>query len=365
MGVRGTWIVERMKRTPGRREGAKPSPVASSRSSGARQAPGAGGLAGEAAGAGEAAADIGMGKFSGGWRGIFRGNWRNGQEVRRGGHCGGGGFGLESGASTGGNEAAGEALKIMKHENKIALVTGSSRGLGRAIALHLARSGADVIITYRSKREEADAVAAEIVGLGRRAAVLALNVAEVKTFAGFAEQLKGTLEANWGRGTLDFLVNNAGIDLAKPFGQFSEEDFDALMNVHLKGVFFLTQTLVPLIAEGGRIVNTSTGLARFTIPGYSAYAAMKGAVEVLTRYLAKELGARKISVNAVAPGIIETDFTREALERPGADKFFAQNIALGRVGQPDDIGAVVNFLCSDDGRWVNGQRVEASGGMLL
>lgn len=253
----------------------------------------------------------------------------------------------------------------MNHQNKVALVTGSSRGLGRNIAMQLARSGADVVVTYRSGRAEADAVVAEISALGRKAVALRLDVADTKTFADFAADLKTALVATWGRERFDFLVNNAGIDLAKPFGEFTEEDFDALLNVHFKGVFFLTQRLLPLIADGGRIVNTSTGLARFSVPGYSAYASMKGAIEVLTRNLAKELGARGISANTVAPGIIETDFTRRALSHPGAREFMAKNIALGRVGVPDDIGGVVDFLCSEAGRWVNAQRIEASGGMLI
>lgn len=253
----------------------------------------------------------------------------------------------------------------MKHENKIALVTGSSRGLGRAIALQLARSGADIVVTYRTGRAEAEAVVAEIQTLGRRAVALPLDVARASSFEAFAATLKTALATTWSRDRFDFLVNNAGIDIAKPFAETTEADFDALMNVHFKGVFFLTQRLLPLIADGGRIVNTSTGLARFSIPGYAAYASMKGAIEVLTRYLAKELGARRIAVNAVAPGIIETDFTREALSHPGAREFMAKNIALGRVGQPDDIGGVVDFLCSEGGRWVNAQRVEASGGMFL
>lgn len=253
----------------------------------------------------------------------------------------------------------------MKHENKIALVTGSSRGLGRNIALQLARSGADVVVTYRTGRDEGEAVAAEIRALGRKAVALQIDTARADTFADFAAALKTTLETTWGRMTFDFLVNNAGIDRRAPFAQTTEAAFDELMAVHFKGVFFLTQTLLPLIADGGRIVNLSTGLARFSVPGYAAYASMKGAVEVLSRYLAKELGARKISVNVVAPGIIETDFTREALSHPGAREFMEKNIALGRVGVPEDIGGVVDFLCSEAGRWVNAQRVEASGGMFL
>lgn len=253
----------------------------------------------------------------------------------------------------------------MKHENKIALVTGSSRGLGRNIALQLARSGADVIVTYRKGKDEGEAVVAEIQALGRRAVALQIDTGKVNTFAEFAETLKGTLKSTWQRSTFDFLVNNAGFDSSAKFADTTEAAFDSLMNVHFKGVFFLTQTLLPLIADGGRIVNTSTGLARFSVPGYAAYASMKGAIEVLTRYLAKELGGRGITANAVAPGIIETDFTKSALGHEGMREFFAKNIALGRVGVPDDIGGVVNFLCSEEGRWVTAQRLEASGGMFL
>jgi NAD(P)-dependent dehydrogenase (short-subunit alcohol dehydrogenase family) len=201
--------------------------------------------------------------------------------------------------------------------------------------------------------------------LGRKAVALQLDTSKVRSFDAFAETLQGALKSNWQRPGFDFLINNAGFDSAAPFSETTEQAFDGLMNVHFRGVFFLTQRMLPLIADGGRIVNTSTGLARFSIPGYAAYASMKGAIEVLTRYLAKELGARKISANVVAPGIIETDFTREALSHPGAREFMTSTIALGRVGVPDDIGGVVSFLCSEEGRWVNAQRVEASGGMFL
>jgi NAD(P)-dependent dehydrogenase (short-subunit alcohol dehydrogenase family) len=248
---------------------------------------------------------------------------------------------------------------------KIALVTGGSRGLGRTIALELARGGHDVVLTYRNQEAEGKAVVAEIEKRGRRAVLLQLDVASVGTFDAFRDAVAGALQANWGRITFDFLVNNAGIDRMSPFAETTEEAFDSLMNVHLKGVYFLTQRLLPLIADGGRIVNTSSGLARFAIPGYSAYGAMKGAVEVLTRYLAKELGPRRIAVNVVAPGVMETDFTRSALEHPGAKDFLASQTALGRVGVPDDIGGVVAFLCSEAGRWVNAQRLEVSGGMFL
>lgn len=253
----------------------------------------------------------------------------------------------------------------MRHENKIALVTGGSRGLGRAIALRLARSGADLVVTYRTGQSEAEVVVAEIRALGRRAVALPLDMAGVATFHSFTAALKTTLETHWGRTTFDFLVNNAGINRTAPVAETTESAFDELMNVHFKGVFFLTQALLPLLADGGRIVNTSTGLARFSVPGYAAYASMKGAVEVFTRYLAKELGPRRISANTVAPGIIETDFTHETLSRPGARELMTKNIALGRVGVPEDIGGVVDFLCSEDGRWVNAQRLEASGGMFL
>jgi NAD(P)-dependent dehydrogenase (short-subunit alcohol dehydrogenase family) len=248
---------------------------------------------------------------------------------------------------------------------RIALVTGGSRGLGRNISLHLASDGYDIVLTYRSQKEEGEAVVAEIEKSGRRAAALQLDVAKFGEFRAFRDAFAQTLQSRWQRTTFNALINNAGIDRRAPFAETTEDAFDSLMNVHFKGVYFLTQTLLPLIAEGGRIVNTSSGLARFAIPGYSAYGAMKGAIEVLTRYLAKELGPRKIGVNVIAPGVIETDFTREALSHPGAPDFFAANIALGRVGVPDDIGGVVAFLCSDAGRWVNGQRIEASGGMLL
>lgn len=253
----------------------------------------------------------------------------------------------------------------MTHENKIALVTGGSRGLGRNIAWALAKAGADVVLTYRSGQTEAEAVVREIQSLGRRAAALQLDTGISNRFEDFSVRLKQTLADQWQRGSFDFLVNNAGINRPAPFAQTTEADFDELMNVHFKGVFFLTQKLLPLLADGGRIVNLSTGLARFSTPGYAAYASMKGAIEVLSRYLAKELGPRRISVNVVAPGIIETDFTEATLSQPGTRDFINANIALGRVGVPDDIGGVVNFLCSEAGRWVNAQRVEASGGMFL
>jgi len=251
-------------------------------------------------------------------------------------------------------------------DGKIALITGGSRGLGRSMALHLARQGTDVILTYRSNRTEADAVVAEIAKLGGRAASLQLDTAIVAGFDEFIARLRETLTKTWGRDRFDFLVNNAGVGVHASFAETSEVQFDELMNVHLKGVFFLTQKLLPLIADGGRIVNVSSGLARFSLPGYAAYASMKGAIEVLTKYLAKELGARKITVNVLAPGAIETDFGGgQVRDNSEVNRFVAANTALGRAGLPDDIGGAIAILLSPDGGWITGQRIEASGGMFL
>ncbi len=249
---------------------------------------------------------------------------------------------------------------------KIAVVTGGSRGLGRNTALHLARRGVDVILTYRSQRTEAEQVVAEIAALGGSAVALQLDVAESGTFDSFVETLKGVLSEHWQRKTFDSLVNNAGIGIHAAFADTTEEQFDELVRIQLKGPFFLTQKLLPLIADNGRIVNVSSGLTRFSLPGYAAYAAMKGAMEVLTRYQAKELGARGIAVNIVAPGAIETDFGGGTVrDNAQVNAFIASQTALGRVGLPDDIGGMVASLLSDDNRWVNGQRIEASGGMFL
>lgn len=250
--------------------------------------------------------------------------------------------------------------------SKIAIVTGGSRGLGRNAALKLAARGVDVILTYRSQRDEAEAVVAEIEGLGAKAVALQLDVAASHSFAGFAEQVKTALQSRWLRKDFDHLVNNAGIGIQASFGDTTEAQFDQLFNIHLKGVFFLTQALLPLMADGGRILNISSGLTRFALPGYAAYAAMKGAVEVLTKYLAKELGPRGISANVLAPGAIETDFGGGAVrDRGELNAFIAGQTALGRAGLPDDIGKVVASLLSDDNAWVNAQRIEASGGMFL
>lgn len=248
----------------------------------------------------------------------------------------------------------------------IALVTGSSRGLGKSMALHLAERGVDLVLTYRSKAEEAEEVAAEITKLGRKVAVLKLDVANSKSFPAFTDALRAELSRTFGRGRFDFLVNNAGIGIHAPFVETTEAQFDELVNIHLKGTFFLTQALLPLVTDGGRIVNVSTGLARFTFPGYAAYAAMKGGIEVLTRYLAKELGARKITVNVLAPGAIETDFGGGVVrDDKNLNAMIAGQTALGRVGLPDDIGAAVSMLLAPESGWINGQRIEASGGMFL
>ena len=254
----------------------------------------------------------------------------------------------------------------MSQHNRIALITGGSRGLGKSMALHLADHGTDVIITYVGKEAEAKAVVAAIEGKGRKAAALKLDVGSSKTFAAFADALRSELSRTFGRDKLDILVNNAGTGLHKPFSETTEEEFDSLMNIHLKGVFFLTQKLLPILNDGGRILNVSSGLARFSVPGASAYAAMKGGVEVLTRYLAKELGPRKITVNTIAPGAIETDFNGGGVrDNEQMNKFVAGVTALGRAGLPDDIGGAVAMLLAPESHWMTGQRVEFSGGMFL
>jgi len=248
----------------------------------------------------------------------------------------------------------------------IALITGGSRGLGRNTALHLARRGVDVIITYHSRVDEAESAVQEIEALGRRAVALQLDTGAAGTFAGFADRLSQALRETWNTDRFQFLVNNAGIGINRPFAEVTEAEFDQLANIHLKGIFFLTQKLLPLIADGGRIVNLSSGLTRFSLPGYSAYAMMKGGIEVLTRYLAKELGARGIAVNTVAPGAIETDFGGgEVRDNPDRNKGVAQMTALGRAGLPDDIGPMIASLLSEDNRWINAQRIEVSGGVFV
>jgi NAD(P)-dependent dehydrogenase (short-subunit alcohol dehydrogenase family) len=246
---------------------------------------------------------------------------------------------------------------------KITLVTGASRGLGRNTALSIARRGGDVVLTYQSRGEDAQAAIAEVQALGRKAVALQLDTGDVAAFASFADRLRTALRETWSRETIDHLVNNAGHGDYALIGQTTEAQFDGLVNVHFKGVYFLTQALLPLIADGGRIVNLSSGLTRVSYPGYAAYAAVKGAVEVLSVYMAKELGARDIAVNTVAPGAIETDFGGGAVrDNPEINKAFAGMTALGRVGLPDDIGPMIASLLSEDNRWVNAQRIEVSGG---
>ncbi|MGD1892542.1 MAG: SDR family NAD(P)-dependent oxidoreductase [Cyclobacteriaceae bacterium] len=255
---------------------------------------------------------------------------------------------------------------MTKLANKIALVTGGSRGLGKDQALRLAEYGSDVIITYRSNEDAAQEVVNAIEQQGRKAVALQLDVANIKAFDAFFAQVKEQLNEHWNRNNFDFLVNNAGVNAHGMIGQVNEETFDTLNNTHFKGAYFLTQKALLLLADGGRIINISTGLARFSFPGYSAYAAMKGAMETFTRYLAKELGSRKITANVVAPGAIATDFNRGDFEAmPQMKEIIASQTALGRVGEAEDIGGVVAFLCTEDARWVNAQRIEASGGMFL
>ena len=247
----------------------------------------------------------------------------------------------------------------------ISIVTGGSRGLGPNTALSIARRGGDVILTYRSQAEEAHRVVADIEAMDRRAMALQLDTSDVAGFADFVKRVRATLES-WGRERFDHLVNNAGHGEMTPFAETTEAQFDQIFGVHVKGVFFLTQALLPLMADGGRIVNFSSGLTRVSYPGFSAYSAAKGAVEILTLYLAKELGARGITANAIAPGAIETDFLGGAVrDTPAYNEAFAQMIALGRVGVPDDIGPAVASLLGPDNRWITAQRIEVSGGQNI
>jgi NAD(P)-dependent dehydrogenase (short-subunit alcohol dehydrogenase family) len=247
--------------------------------------------------------------------------------------------------------------------SKISLVTGGSRGIGKSAALAIARHGGDVILTYLGRSQDAQAVVGEIEGLGRRAIALQLDIGAADGFAAFADRLRDVLRERWERDDFDHLVNNAGHGEYATIAQTTPMQFDGLVNVHFKGVFFLTQALLPLIADGGRIVNLSSGLTRVSAPGWAAYAAVKGAVEVLTVYMAKELGNRGIAVNTVAPGAIETDFFGGAVrDTPEFNRQFAGMTALGRVGLPDDVGPMIASLLSADNRWVNAQRIEVSGG---
>lgn len=251
-------------------------------------------------------------------------------------------------------------------KNKIALVTGGSRGLGRNMAIALAKKGIDVIFTYNSNKAAADEVVAEIQSLGQKAIAYQLNTANISEFDSFLSEVGSHLKEHTGSPNFDFLINNAGTALYAPFAETTEAQFDDAINIHYKGVFFLTQKALQYLNDGGRIINISSGLARFSFPGSSAYGSMKGAIEVLTRYLAKELGPRRIAANIVAPGAIETDFGGgNVRDNKEVNNHIASVTALGRVGLPDDIGGVVAFLCTPEASWINGQRIEVSGGMML
>ena len=254
----------------------------------------------------------------------------------------------------------------MSNSQEIAIITGANRGLGRSAAESLARMGVDSIITYRSHEAEAEEVVASISSLGRTAIALQLDTEQLGSFEEFAEQARAALEERWSRRGFDFLINNAGSGVAAPFAETTEEQLEQMLAVHVKGVFFLTQRLLPILADGGSIVNLSTGLTRFASPGMSAYAAAKGAVEVLTRYLALELGERRIAVNAIAPGATGTDFAGGQMrDNEEIREGIAAAVALGRVGEPDDIGEAIASMLTSESHWINGQRIEASGGMRL
>ncbi len=254
----------------------------------------------------------------------------------------------------------------MANTKGIVLITGGSRGLGRDMALSVAAKGHDVILTYNSKKDEAEAVVKEIKAKGVKAASLQLDVSETGAFPMFIEQVEKLLKDEFGADKINYLVNNAGTALYSLITDMTEPQFDDVMTIHVKAPYFLTQKMLPVIADGGGIVNISSGLARMTYPGSSAYAAMKGAMEVVTRYQAKEFGSRGIRSNIVAPGAIETDFGGGRVrDNEELNKQIATNTALGRVGLPHDIGSVVAFLCTEDAKWVNAQRIEVSGGQGL
>lgn len=252
----------------------------------------------------------------------------------------------------------------MSAQTKIALVTGGSRGLGKDMALSIAKKGMDVILTYRSNESEAHAVVNEIETLGQKAAALQLDMGDFQSLDSFVQQVADTLQTKWHKGSFDFLINNAGMGATVPFMQVTEELFNNFLNVHFKSIYFLTQKCVPLLNHGGRIINISTGTTRFSNPGYSVYASMKGAIEIFTKYLAKELGVKGIGANVVAPGPVETDFNNAAIRNnPQMKNVLSSLSPLGRVGNADDIGSVIAFLCTDDAGWINGQRIEVSGGI--
>jgi NAD(P)-dependent dehydrogenase (short-subunit alcohol dehydrogenase family) len=252
-------------------------------------------------------------------------------------------------------------------KTKIALITGGSRGLGKNAALSLASKGHDIIITYNSQKEKAEEVIKEISVFGRKATAIQFDSGKSGAVNELVNNVKDSLNKIWKTDRFDFLINNAGIGATIPFEKATEEEFDNFVNIHFKSVYFLSQQALPVLNDDGRIINLSTGTTRFVNPGYSIYASMKGAVEVLTRYMAKEIGARRITVNVVAPGPIETDFNNAGIRNAPQERknMLAASSALGRIGQPDDIGGVIAFLCSDEAGWINGQRIEVSGGINL
>lgn len=252
----------------------------------------------------------------------------------------------------------------MATASKIALVTGGSRGLGKNMAISIAKKGINVILTYRGNEELANQTVKEVEALGQKAASLQLDMANVSSLDGFVQEVAGILQSKFNTSSFDFLINNAGMGATVPFEQVTEALFDEFMNVHFKGVYFLTQKCLPYMNKGGRVINISSGTTRWSNPGYSVYASMKGAVEVLTKYMAKELGAKGITANIVAPGPVETDFNNATIRsNPQLKSMLSAASPLGRVGSADDIGPVVAFLCTDDAKWVNGQRIEVSGGI--
>ena len=255
---------------------------------------------------------------------------------------------------------------MSNNQNKIALVTGASRGLGKDSALQLAKKGFDIILTYQSKKEFADEVVKEIQSIGKKAFALPLDISSTAGFDQFVTEVKDVLDTQFSSAKLDALVNNAGIGINESFETTTEEILDTMTNIHFKGPYFLTQKILPLLNDASSIVNTSSGLARFSFAGYSAYGAMKAAVDSLSRYQALELGSRKIRVNSIAPGAIETDFGGGAVrDVSDLNTYIASETALGRVGLPDDIGSAVAFLCCDDSKWINAQRIEVSGGYKI
>lgn len=249
---------------------------------------------------------------------------------------------------------------------QIALVTGGSRGLGKDMAIALAKKGTDVVLTYNTRKEEAEKVVAEIQKMDRKAAALPLDVSNPSSLNTFIDEFLKVLQTHWNTDKFDFLINNAGVGATLPIPQVTEDDFDRLMNIHLKSVYFLTQKSVEHMNDGGCFIFISSGTTRFCVPGYSVYSSLKGAVEIFTKYVAKEFGNRGIRSNIVAPGPIETDFNNAAIRsNPQMKSFLGTQTALGRVGNADDVGSVVAFLCSSDAKWINGQRIEVSGGINL